>query len=389
MSGFIIMLKVNMIQRLLSYLFLLMMLYTATHAAPADPKPHRYIQPDNSETPFIWLRGDHFYNWMSDEKGYTIVKDELGWYTYAVKTNHGDIISSGVPVGSKNPKKLGILPGLLHAEHKRPMHDALPDSNMASEHRSLFQIPENSICGFNGSKDDPCRLRGIVFLVRFSDHANRVLPRQQEYDILFNNNGSHSKIAPSGSVSDVFSENSYETFVLDSYVTPWIKVARTEAQTVDGNQGTNNPGTRRTWNRAINRFAKTKVVDLKNFDINQDGYFDCVAILHSGSAAESGGIDCENRKSTKQRIWSHAGKSNLYTTDDGLTSVNRYYVTSAVYGTCPSRGNGTKWDIARVGVIAHEFGHFLGLPDLHDGVNGQGVGTFDLMGKSIVYFKPI
>jgi hypothetical protein len=71
------------------------LLFGLSIAAPANPKPHRYIQPDNSETPLIWLRGDHFYNWMSDEKGYTIVKDELGWYTYAVKTNHGDIISSG------------------------------------------------------------------------------------------------------------------------------------------------------------------------------------------------------------------------------------------------------------------------------------------------------
>ena len=47
---------------------------------------------------------------MSDEKGYTIVKDESGWYNYAIKTNEGDIISSGIPVGSKNPKKLGIMP---------------------------------------------------------------------------------------------------------------------------------------------------------------------------------------------------------------------------------------------------------------------------------------
>jgi M6 family metalloprotease-like protein len=355
-------------------------------SAPGNPSPYRYLQPDNSETPLIWIHGDHFYNWMSDEKGYTIVKDELGWYTYAVKAKDGDIISSGVPIGSKNPKKLGILPGMLHAEHKRPMYGMLQDSNLSIEHRSLFQIPENAISGFNGTKSKPCRLRGIVFLVKFSDHAKRILPSQQEYDILFNNNGPDSKNAPTGSVSDVFSENSYQTFVLESYVTPWIKIARTEAQTVDGNMGMNKPGTKLSWTRAITKFAKTNIVDLKTFDVNKDGQFDCVVILHSGSAAETSGIDCENGKDAKQRIWSHATSSNIYTTSDGLTKVNRYYVASALFGVCPPGGKGTKWDIARIAVIAHECAHFLGLPDLYDTIGGQGVGTYDLMGKFRTYF---
>jgi M6 family metalloprotease-like protein len=360
-----------------------LLLFGFSIAAPANPTPYRYLQPDGSETPSIWLQGDHFYNWMCDKKGYTIIKDESGWYNYAVKTNEGDIISSGIPVGSKNPKKLGIMPGLLHAEHKRPIHGIIQDSTTKMEHRSLFQIPEYAVCGFNGSKDKPCRLRGLVFLVQFSDHANRVLPSQQEYDILFNNNGPDSKVAPTGSVSDVFSENSYQTFVLDSYVTPWIKVDRTEAQTVDGNMGLNKPGTRLTWTEAITKFANRKVLDLMTFDVNKDGQFDCVVILHSGSAAETGGIDCENGKDVKGRIWSHATLSNIYTTADGSTKVNRYYVASALFGACPPGGKGTKWSIARVAVIAHECAHFLGLPDLYDTLGGQGVGTYDLMGKFV------
>jgi M6 family metalloprotease-like protein len=353
---------------------------TFVYGAPANPKPSIYYQPDGSETPQIYLRGNQVYNWLSDEKGYTILKDDDGWYTYAIKSEDGDLKPSGFLVGSKNPKKLGIVPNLLHAEHKRPINGLEPETNESvREHRSLLQIPENAMCGFSGSKNSPCRLRGIVFLVQFSDHTSRVLPTQQEYDVLFNNNGPDLKVAPTGSVNDVFFQNSYQTFVMQSYITPWIKVSRTEAQTVDGNMGLNKPGTKQTWTEAIGLFDKMKLTDLNSFDTNKDGSFDCVVIMHSGSAAETGGNDCETGKDMNGRIWSHATAADLYST--GTSNVNKFYVASAVYDKCPTGGKGTKWSIARIAVIAHECAHFLGLPDLYDTVGGQGVGTFDLMGK--------
>lgn len=354
---------------------------TSIHAAPANPTPQVYYQPDGAETPLIYVRGNQIYSWLADEKGYTIVKDEQGWYNYAMKTEEGDLVSSGVKVGSKNPKKLGIAPMLMHAEHKRPSHGLNTQLDSVSEHRSLLAIPENAICGFNGSKDNPCRLKGIVFLIQFSDHANRVLPTQQEYDILFNNNGPDKNIAPTGSVADVFSQNSYGTFVMVNYITPWIKVTRTESQTVDGNLGLNKPGTKATWTEAIGLFDKMGTVKLDSFDADKDGKFDVVVLLHSGSASESGGVDCETGKDLNGRIWSHATSSNLYTTAGGVTRVDRFYVASGLFGICPPGGKGTKWNIARVAVIAHECAHFLGLPDLYDTVGGQGVGTYDLMGK--------
>lgn len=76
-----------------------------------------------------------------------------------------------------------------------------------------------------------------------------VLPDPEEYDILFNHNGpTPNSTAPSGSVSDVFMANSYDSFVLETKVVPyWVDIDRTEQTTVAGNYGLNLADTHKTW----------------------------------------------------------------------------------------------------------------------------------------------
>ena len=83
-----------------------------------------------------------------------------------------------------------------------------------------------------------------------------------------------------------------------------------------------------------------------------------IAFVHSGYAAEWGGTDSYGGYYT-DRIWSH--KWSLwpaFETQEGV-NVQNYYISSAVWGTKGS-------DVARIGVLAHEAGHFFGLPDLYD-----------------------
>lgn len=71
--------------------------------------------------------------------------------------------------------------------------------------------------------------------------------------------------------------------------------------------------------------------------------------------AELGGTDC-NGVGFKNRIWSHKWGFYPPFEADGI-SVPEYHISPGLWGSCGS-------EIGRMGVIAHETGHFFGLPDL-------------------------
>jgi M6 family metalloprotease-like protein len=314
---------------------------------------------------------------MTDKKGYSIVQDAQGWYVYAKKI-FGELVSSGLRVGYGNPKKLGLTTDLKVDPSKR-LNNLHPASK---EHRNLLYIPTSALCNFQGTASNPCRRKALVVLIKFSDHGSRKLSAAESIDIMFNRNGpTDDNTAPTGSVADVWRANSYDSFVIESHVTDWISVLRTEAQTVGGQNGLNTDETKKTWRMAM-EMVERNGPDLSQFDEDNDGFFDCLVLLHSGAAAEAGGDDCESGNGWENRIWSHAVlDAPWFQSTTGIRTA-RHYVTSAVWDTCPPNGKGTKWDIARIAVIAHECAHFLGLPDLYNLDSNGGAGSYDLLGKN-------
>src|SRR5690606_12951746 len=109
--------------------------------------------------------------------------------------------------------------------------------------------------------------------------------------------------------------------------------------------------------------AEAGGVDFSQYDNDGDGFVDAIIAVHAGPGAEVG--------AQLQYIWSHRWTmGNLARHYDGVT-VNDYILNPE---TRP-------WGMVGVGVIAHEFGHALGLPDLYDTDNSsRGIGNFGLMG---------
>ena len=115
---------------------------------------------------------------------------------------------------------------------------------------------------------------------------------------------------------------------------------------------------------------------------DDDGFVDVLAVMHADWGGECGGSGSENR------IWSHrwslrsstgqAYSSRTQSANGGPIRINDYTI-QPVY-TC---GGG---QINHIGVVAHELGHGLGLPDLYATSNGsseshQGIGNWGLMGS--------
>jgi M6 family metalloprotease-like protein len=216
-----------------------------------------------------------------------------------------------------------------------------------------------------------------VVLVRFSDHTGRTLPSESDIDVLMNAVGGDPVLAPAGSLREIYLNNSHGALTLDSTVLAWATVSNTEAYYGNGDSGLTTI-IHQALGEALDIVDSS--VDFTTFDEDGDGYIDAITFLHSGYGAEWGGTDAYGADYT-DRIWSH--KWALYSlpggswvSDEGVNVYN-YHISPSLWGTSGS-------SIGRIGVIAHETGHFLGLPDLYDTDNspGSGIGSWGLMANS-------
>ncbi len=336
---------------------------STVHAISAAPFPFSQTQPDGVEIT-LHTRGDEHYNWLEDRDGYTVVKNR-GWFEYAERGPSGRLNPNGMIVGRDNPRAKGlqkrILPSAaVRAQSARKVNGVSTSSGVSAQ-------PEGVAPAGN--------VKNLVVLVRFSDHVGRSLPSAADVDVLFNATGGHPSLAPTGSVKDVYFENSYGQMTLNSVVNPgindWITVSNTEAYYANGNSGDST-----LW-QALREALDVldNVVNFDDYDLDNDGRIDSIAFIHSGYGAEWGGTDSYGT-SQANRIWSHRWAIQpQWNSNDGV-SVFDYHISPGVWGTSGSA-------IGRIGVIAHETGHFFGLPDLYDTDDGgSGIGSWGMMANS-------
>jgi len=198
----------------------------------------------------------------------------------------------------------------------------------------------------------------IVILVEFSDNlmsggAVETLPYQFD-SILF----SDDYYNPTGSMTDFYLENSYGNLVVTGDVFGPYMMPMSYAWYVDGdNYGLTRGSqlaTAAVW--AVDPY----VPNWAKYDSNDDGFCDGLIVIHAGPGAEEVGSG----------IWSHKGNIPPITLDGVILSA--YTMNPEEFANASSP----------IGVFCHEYGHFLGLPDLYD-VNdnpgSSGLGDWALM----------
>lgn len=328
-------------------------------AMPASPEAFEVRQPDGRRIR-LHIRGDERFHWFEDTGGYTVVRDR-GRYSYARLDTNGQLRPSPLTVGIDNPKAAGLKKRMLPPiQVRRALLPALI-SGAGSEAPPAKTAPTGTV-------------KNLVVLCMFSDHAVGVNTRDSiDYDVLFNRVGGDATLAPTGSVRDLYLENSYGALTLESTVTAWVTLPNTEAYYANNNNGlgTYPQNAQGMVEDALNLIDP--VIDFSQFDDDGDGYIDAIGFIHSGYGAETGGGD-------GNWIWSHRWSLWALPTgewrSDEKVKVYDYHTEPALWGR-----SGT--EIVRFGVIAHETGHFFGLPDLYDtDGSGSGIGSWGMMANS-------
>ncbi len=207
--------------------------------------------------------------------------------------------------------------------------------------------------------------RAIVILVDFSDNvylSGFAAGEPEQFDsILFSDRQTDSIFNPSGSMTDYYMEVSHGQFYIQGDIYGWYRMPNTYAYYENGDDGlTKGPELAR---HAVDA-AEADGVDFSLYDSNNDGHCDGLIIIHAGRGAEEGGFG----------IWSHKANLSPAVLLDGVLLSN--------YNMNPEETGSTN-SLSHIGVVVHEYGHFLGLPDLYDidyqPTTSDGLGRWSLM----------
>ncbi|UCD17568.1 MAG: M6 family metalloprotease domain-containing protein [Candidatus Zixiibacteriota bacterium] len=234
--------------------------------------------------------------------------------------------------------------------------------------------PRPLLKGLSAAKSDAVdTVRVLVLLVDFSDNpytAGPVAATPGQFDsVLF----STGNLNPTGSMTEFYMENSYGTFFILGDVYGWYRMPQTYAYYVNGQRGFGSyPQNAQGLTVDAVLAADAAGVDFSLYDIFgpagiPDGYVDGLFVVHAGPGYEETG-DLNMIHSHKWNL----GSFRQYLDNVWVDAYTQEPEESGISGT-----------ISPIGVFAHEYGHFIGFPDLYD-IDGEpatsdGLGRWSLM----------
>lgn len=327
-------------------------------AAPLSFVPQRLTQPDGTSLE-CFASGDEYYNWLHDEVGYTIVQDPgTGYFVYALP-GKGALVPSSMVAGRGNPALLGVEPWLM-----------IPASERLARRAALFRIaPEPSV-------DGPTlgNFTNLAVFIRFSDETEfgESLSR---YSLMFNEDG-----AGLSSLYNYFREVSYGTVSISTNLYPFPDTGTAVVSFQDshprayyqpynaasnpiGYQGGDDGSERASREFTLLKAAVDSIAPLVpasvNLDSDNNGRVDNVVFIVRGSPTGWASL-----------LWPH--------------QWSLYSVTATINGKRVYSYNLQLQSSMNVGVLCHEMGHSLGMPDLYHYTSTPvtPVGSWDIMATS-------
>jgi M6 family metalloprotease-like protein len=318
-------------------------------AIPADPTPMVVAQPDGSTLTVI-LHGDEFFHFTTTADGYTVVKDEAGYYTYAVLD--GDrLVPSNRPAHDLTSRS-GADRAFLNSIPKGLTSQSSVNAGrrmMGQRNAAMRRV------GADGTWDYE-NFKGLIILINYTNKKFMMSDANEFYDDMVNTHDFsgytfHNRyVRMTGSVRDYFYDNSAHLF------DPHFDIVGP----VDVNYSSTYP---QSTNRADVVFhaaldSVDAMIDFSDYDTDGDGYVDMVFFLVAGFSANYGG-------NNENYLWPHMYYLYNEPMRDGV-NFGLYACSTEIAGWEGYGGEGYYYDVNGIGTFCHEFGHVLGLPDLYD-----------------------
>lgn len=342
-------------------LLLLMSMHTYAQRSncAAYPGMIEVTQP-NGAVINLFIKGNEVFHYYETTDGYTVMQNPAngGQYEYAKQAVNGFIVPNGVAVNQSLNKT-------TEAKHLKPSKQQIKEAYalfMGNTPASAFnKSGEEGIFPSKGKR------KLLVALVQFPDDPT--VFSTNSFERLLSEPG-YSDNNCAGSFRDYYLANSHGELDLDITVIGWYTASRPRVQYGQKDaQGNSNPSYNSNVQELVAQTidsAEAAGINFADYDNDGDGDMDGLVIFHAGFGAEQG---------KNGYIWSH--RWTLWGNND------RFYdgVTIKNYCINPSKrdfNNGTTQ--VRIGVVSHEFGHVLGLPDLYDTDDAsEGAGEWCIM----------
>ena len=331
-------------------------------AVPANTTPALFHQP-NGQTVTLQLHGDEYYDYLTTTDGYTVVKNSLGQYVYAVAQGEGLMASSimASDIANRQAAERSFLATL-------PKN--LRDNNKVAKAREARRLEQGTT--LPSRLFDYPKFHGLIILVEYKDQKFCTNEAQQLWNDIVNKEGftqytdSNGNVisgsAFTGSVRDYYRDNSLGKF------NPVFDVIGPVEVNYNSTDGRNNA--RAIFREAL-KIVASQGTDFTPYDTDGNGYADMVFFVVAGHGSNYGSNNSKllwpNKSSSLQLTPLNDMRFDLYACSTELRGAEN---TTVVDG---------------IGTICHEFTHVLGLPDLYDtdyessGGESHHPGNWDIM----------
>ncbi len=330
----------------------------SSYSRPAYPGTARVQQPDGTYVT-IRLVGDEYRSFNTTSDGYTLTRNERGYYVYARLGADGQLAPTTFIArdsAERTPQDCDYLKSV-----GRRLTPRMSEEQTAALHRNRVSQSQ-ALAQRRASHYDYSKFRGLVILVEYNDcpfqydDYRDIMDRminQENYTGEERTNAGSSKCT--GSIRDYFSDNSNGVFVPHFDVVGPVKIDRSQYYArPDGKQETAKYS--QLMIDAVN--AADDIINFKDYDVDgsngvPDGVVDMIYFIFSGLSSHVVGND-------ERLLWPHQSDlSYRYLYKDGV-QIGRYACSTELLGN-------SDWNILEgIGTITHEFSHVLGLPDFYD-----------------------